>query len=63
MPVASLEGGEDGALLGILVLPGAEADGGDGGAGIELESRHIACRRCRRRECTNGSGMQVLSKL
>ena len=59
MPVAGLEGGEDGALLGVLVLPGTEADGGDGGAGIELEGGHVACGD----ESAERGGVQVLSEL
>jgi hypothetical protein len=41
MSVSSLERVGNGLFLRVDVLPGAEADGGDGGAGIELECGHV----------------------
>jgi hypothetical protein len=39
--VSSLESIGNGLFLRVDVLPGAEADGGDGGAGVELECGHF----------------------
>jgi hypothetical protein len=41
MSVSSLERLCNGLFLRADVLPGAEADGGDGGAGVELECGHF----------------------
>jgi hypothetical protein len=41
MSVSSLESIGNGLFLRVDILPGAEADGGDGGAGVEFECGHF----------------------